>query len=399
MSGKDEAINADKVLSNGKSETEVNLEQTSDVTHLQNSAAPSEQGENVVVITATFADKSAGSQRNGRGKLLPKPKLGYTAVKYIGLLFMTISQIAGFFAVRHILANPVSDGDSLLEFLNVIKNFGVLTMPLLLVAMTSSIINKDEKIGRVVVKNLVCTVLFYIAEVLVFLFYIVPTVNQLIKDFAMMEFDSAQILVDMLGEFSNVNIFIDLFLCSLIYMFFVYKPKRDKIPLALWRLFTLLPVAFIVASFAVNGLVKQGALSVNFYVGALLPHKKIVTYVFFFVTLIFVKYKPQLYSAAKNHRYANYDDYISSNSAAYHHNAFLIFLILILSLIDFGISYIPNIASWGIGNSYFLFAAVPFLLFFDYRREPKRKIAVKLVPLYYLFNYILLAVLYLYCLF
>lgn len=349
-------------------------------------------------------DNAQGNIKNNapRGKKLrfaPKPKINFITVKYIGLMFMTIAQVANFFAVKHILACPLSEGDALLTALDVIKNFGVLTMPLLLIAMTSSIILKDEKIGKVVIKNLILTLVFYVAEVLIFLFYLVPTVNDILLDFAGAELDSAEIMTDMLGEFSNVNVFIDLFLCSLIYLFFVYEPKNNKVPLVVWRLLTLLPVAFIAASFVINGLVKLKLLHVNFYIGALLPHKKIITYVFFFATILFVKFKDRLYTASKKHRYTSFDEYLASDAAARHHNAFLICLIILLSVVDWGLSHIPDISTWGIGSSYFLFAAVPILFWFDYRMEPKHSCSVKLVPLYYLANYALLAVLYLFFLF
>lgn len=327
-------------------------------------------------------------------------KLNFVALKYIGLLFMTISQIGGFLELKYdvfYIGDPLPE--ALFVFFRCLKMTGVLTMPLLLVSMTSSIASADDNIWKIVIKNLALTVVFYIGEILVFVFYIVPTINSLVADLGGVVIDSREMLEEMLGEFSNVNIYIDLFICSLIYLFFVYEPKNAKINLWAWRSLSVIPLAFIVTSFVTNGLIKMGLVHVNFYIGALLPNKKIVTYAFFFLVVAFIKYKGHLFDWLNKNDEISYEDYMNGDKVFRHHNLFLIVLVSVLSLIEFSLSFIPSIGNWGLGSSYFLFLAIPFLLFFNYRAKPKRKLVKSLIPVYYLANYALLFVLYYWFLF
>lgn len=272
-------------------------------------------------------------------------------------------------------------------------------MPLLLISMTSSIIINNERITKVVLINFLLFLLFYIIEILTFVYYVVPTIESLIKDFTGFELNAKELLEEVLGEFSSINIFIDLLLCSLIYLFFVYTPKHIKNRIIFRRLLTIIPVSYIVISFLLNGLAKTNLISINLYLGALLPHKNIITYVFFFITIIFVKYNKKIFYLFNKNKDKTYESYTLENTFLSNYNYFLIILLCLLSIIDFSFSYIPNIKNWGIGNNYYLFVAIPFLFFYNYQKSPKRKIWKQLIPLYSLTNYLLLFLLYCFCLF
>ncbi len=327
------------------------------------------------------------------------PRLSSVAIKYIALFFMTLSQIALFVQLKIEFSAGFGQYEGVLDALDFVKDLGRISMPLLLIAMTSSIVGKrDREIPKAVIQNAAFTLIFYGAELLVIAFYIIPTVNDLIENYTGIITDSSSIVTEYLGEFASINIFIDLFLCSSIYFFLCYEPRFKGKKLIAFRCLASVPIIYILVCFVINGLAKSKIIFLNVYVGALLPHKKIVVYFFFGCILIYNRLRSRIYEKRNRLSERTYEQYRESNRGALNYSLVLSILLGLLSLIDFAFSFIPGITDWGIGKSTFMFLGIPFLLLFDNRRKPKFSKAGKLVPLYYLVNYLILFLLYAYCL-
>ena len=62
-----------------------------------------------------------------------------------------------------------------------------------------------------------------------------------------------------------------------------------------------------------------------------------------------------------------------AKSRALHAAIFLSVCLAVLSLADFGLSFLPYAAKWGLGKSYFAVFCIPFLFFYDDRKPTLKR--------------------------
>ena len=198
------------------------------------------------------------------------------------------------------------------------------------------------------------------------------------------------------GYFSNFNVFIDLFLCCSICYFAIGRPKRIKSRSGriLFRLCILFPLAYIVASFVLGGLIKNGVLSVNIYTGALLPRRGLVNFFVFGAMMAFVACREPLY-----HRFHRggiaYAEYEKTNRYCINYSIVASLIFIVFSVADTLLGRIAGASAFGVGNSLSLIFAVPFLLLHDFTAKPEKRIWSVLIAPIYAFSYLILFVMYL----
>ncbi len=85
---------------------------------------------------------------------------------------MMLSQIALLVQLKIEFSAGFGQYEGVFDALDLVKDLGRISMPLLLVAMTSSIVRKrDREILKAVIRNAAFTLIFYGAELLVIAFY------------------------------------------------------------------------------------------------------------------------------------------------------------------------------------------------------------------------------------
>lgn len=375
-----------------------------------------------------------------RGFITPR------GLRFIALIAMTLSQIAlilvginkamGLVNPEYAQTHPV---------LNIFNLIGNLTFPLLLVSSFAIVFSKPDKIVKSLIINFIVA-----AVTIIFCAFILPGIIlqmvemmpgemiNLIDTDAILDIIaenpnllanipgidissfSPVLTADMLGELTgvlkeidltalvndympvissgltkyilvnyvNINVFWDLSLCSLFYFFITYTPEKIKNgKLFLFRCCSVFPVLYIAGSVFIVGLLKVEMMDMPVWSLALLTNKKLPAYLLFFLIVVFFKYKEVEHLAAKG----NHSSYISSlktNRMSLQFSIYLCICIAVLSLIDFALSGITNLKNWGIGTSYEMVIAIPFILLFSYSKVPKHKWPDAIIPLYYILNYI-----------
>ncbi len=285
------------------------------------------------------------------------------------------------------------------EKLQIYKTLTIVAMPLFLTSIITNITREPEKIKKFLLTYFVMAALFAVAEILLFYFAFVPFVEDLIKYALEIQGETTEeahelstfVLRYAMGYFANINVFLDLFLASLIAFFLLYTPKNaTRKRLILFRSCVILPTLYIVASFILRGLFKLGYFAINIEQSAFLVHRNYLCFIYFAGVVVYQKYRGRLYS--KHNKYMPFEEYKKSTGGLTCYNATLVSFLLALCLVDYLLGLIPGAKAFEIGKSYVLIYGLPVLFLFDSERRGRRMLTnLFSTLLYLLFGVVLFA--------
>lgn len=312
-----------------------------------------------------------------------RPRLSFLALKWVALFLVTLSQLAVWVLSKLPTESPY------LPLFRFLHDLNRLTVPLLFVSLISSIFQKKSELPRTVAQYAVYALLFYGVEIFFFVNLIIPVLGEMLKQLIegytgigtalsqeMVDEIIHEVLYALFAQVSNFNVFMDSFLCGLIFLFVFYTPAwaDTKKKLLVFRYLALLPALYIVASFVLHGLASFGKLRLDIYLGALLPHKRIAYWFFFGGVLGYLKRTERKTGFKKA-------DISSAVIAA---------LLITVSIIDLALSNVAALSKIGFGKSYTMAVGAPLILLFDVRKAPRYPWLSRLIPVYYAANYGLL---------
>ncbi len=183
-----------------------------------------------------------------------------------------------------------------------------------------------------------------------------------------------------MSNFTNMNVFLDLFLASLFAFFVLYTPKNaSKKKLVCFRLGMIFPILYVLASFVIRGLFKMGYFPMNVEQSAFLVHRNYLCFVYFAGVVVYQKYRKALYE--KYNDYMSFDEYKRSTGGLCCYNAMLILFLMILCLVDYLFGLIPNANAFGVGKSYVLMFSLLLIFLFNSERT-EHKLATNVVSLF-----------------
>ena len=160
---------------------------------------------------------------------------------------------------------------------------------------------------------------------------------------------------------STFNIFLEKLVLGSIYLFLFYEPNTCiKKRILILRLFSLIPILFIVVSLIVRALENYKIINLNEYISALLLGPKISVYGYFISTLIVLKYKSLEYNIFDS------DNYIYSG--IFTKIGFKIFGLFGIVELIIGL-FFPELINIGIGRNYLFVLSAPISSIYDYKKQ------------------------------
>ena len=178
------------------------------------------------------------------------------------------------------------------------------------------------------------------------------------------------------------NIFVDLFLCTLVMYFLNARPARffSGRRILLFRLLVLLPTAWETASMVLKILAARGDLTLSLYLYPLLTVKPPMTFVLFIVLAVFHK-TGELRFRRNGYSRGEYAAFLQTNRNSLSFSVFLSLMLVLISAVDWlAVSVLPSDAgagtdpvyrALGFGESRYLFLLALPVLLFSYTRKPK----------------------------
>ena len=289
---------------------------------------------------------------------------------------------------------------------DVISYIAEMSLPFLLMANFARILNNTEGFRKQMLRNGGATAAIILVFTLFFNRYVVGTVGLLLQDpkeaypLVMTSFYG----VNPRGFFA-FNIFVDLFLCTLVMYFMNARPTKifTGKKIYIFRAFTLLPIAYEIVSIILKGRAAAGSITLPSWIFPLLTVKPPMTFLVFVFMAIHIKTRELRYCRhGKTHD--DYQEFLKTNRNAWHFSVYAAIVLFIAGVIDLVIAifllagqagsaealdaimasekaFKNTIAmSIGFGKSMCLMFFAPIVLLFNYTKIPKNKTVGMLIP-------------------
>ena len=207
--------------------------------------------------------------------------------------------------------------------------------------------------------------------------------------------------------FIAFNLFIDLFLCTLVMFFLNVRPKRFFTGKKRYfvRAMAILPVAYEACSIYLKGQAATGKILLPFWTFPLLTVKPPMTFMVFVVLVLYIKQREWRFRRhGKMH--AEYRAFLKTNRNSLQFSIFLAVVLVVAAILDFVIMVFLTASAaveagsaevfagnqaevvrmmtgafaMGFGDAVSLLLVAPLVLLFSYTRIPKNKVFSAVIP-------------------
>ncbi len=288
----------------------------------------------------------------------------------------------------------------------IISYIAELSLPFLLMANFARILNNTDGYKKQLIRNGGAMAAIFLGFMIFFNRYVVGTVGLLLQD---PKEANSLVMTSFYGVntrgFFAFNIFVDLFLCTLVMYFMNARPTKifTGKKIYIFRAFTLLPIAYEVVCILLKGRSAAGSILIPSWLFPLLTVKPPMTFLVFVLLAIHIKTRELRYCRhGKTHE--EYQGFLKTNRNAWHFSVYAAIVLFIAGVIDLILALFllagqagsaealdeimasekalkNTIAmSIGFGKSSCLIFFAPIILLFNYTKIPKSKIVGMLIP-------------------
>lgn len=325
---------------------------------------------------------------------------GYIGLRLIGFGFIVLSQFTIMVFIT-LAATILSQGNTdIFEMINFnilvyLLDLGNVGKPIIMCSLFILVIKKSNNIFKLLIMYAVLAFVFYIGEVVIFEHILFPFMWFILGKYSIpTEFLSSlePMFETYMLSFSNLNVFLDMTLCVLFYIFIWYTPKTmKKKNIKYFRMLVIIPILYIVCSYTISVLSSYKIIQTNsIYISALLVKGSIPSFLIFVSCLIFMRIKRRIYNKRNND--LPFEEFVKTTHYSFSYSVFLAIVLAILSILEFIISFHPGIKAFSFAGNYFLFLAIPFILLCNLNLEPKRTNYRYIVPSWMLVHYSLFVI-------
>lgn len=330
--------------------------------------------------------------------------LSYQHFQMLGWLCIVLSVVLAMLKLGGKLDEGLMKGTAGLQ--NVLKYVTSLSLPFLLIANFSKILNNAEGYKKQLIRNGAAALAIFAVSAGFFSRYVIGATGKLVTD----PEDILPVMTELFratnqSGFVAFNLFIDLFLCTLFMYFLNARPKRvltGKKVLIL-RVLALLPLAWEVTSWIIKWKSAQGSITLPFWVFPLLTVKPPVTFAVFVLLAIHMKTR-ELRFRRHGRSHEEYLAFLQTKRNSMHFSIYLAVALVLAALVDFiiliilmghqagSIETLTNdvetrymefsraAIAVGFGESLPLLFVAPVMLLYSYTRVPKNKMISTLIP-------------------
>ena len=191
-----------------------------------------------------------------------------------------------------------------------------------------------------------------------------------------------------LSEKVQVNVFADLFAFALFHFFMNFTPKKvfKGKTLIIFRLFAILPLAFVFTSYILKILTATKAINMPFYIYPFLTTKSPVVYFVFLIASLWIKNRERWFLKLGATR-EEYQEFLKTRRNSLSLSIHLSLIILTSLIFDLFLFFFAIIHlayrkvpidnsffdilmdTYGVGQSFALLLAIPFILLYSYQRK------------------------------
>ncbi len=285
-----------------------------------------------------------------------------------------------------------------------------LALPFLLIANFAQIMNGQKSYKSLLIKNFCAAAAIWAGYAFLLHRYIVGTVDvindgtvaslDVVTKFMLMLTSSGLLKIGSPGVLA-FNVFVDLFLCTLLMFFLNYKPK--KIFTGKWRYvfraFALLPIAYEVGCIVLKVMASRYQIEVSPYLYPLFTVKPTMTFVLFIVLAFYIKTREWRF-CRHGRTHEEYAAFLHTRKNSWDFSLFLAVALVVVSVLDYVLfiritniemtridaaaaaaaNTTPVAMVMGFGDSIMLWLLAPLVLLFSYTREPRNPAMGMMIP-------------------
>ena len=275
-----------------------------------------------------------------------------------------------------------------------------LSLPFLLIANFAQIMNGQKSYRFLLIKNFCAAGAIWGIYAFFLNRYVIGTID-MINDGTITSLEALCQIMEKAAPTGVLcfNIFVDLFLCTLVMFFLNYKPTRifKGKTRFIFRSFALLPVAYEVGCIVLKVMASRKEISVSPFFYPLFTVKPTMTFVLFIVLALYIKTR-ELRFRRHGKTHEEYKTFLNTNKNSWDFSRFLAIALVVVAIADLAIllmvtaretanmteeamnTYYPTAVIMGFGNSFVLVFLAPLVLLFSYTRKPKSIMVGLLVP-------------------
>lgn len=328
--------------------------------------------------------------------------LSYRSFRILGWICIALSQAAMLLRLEARLDPSMADVLGMpTTVLNLLSN---MALPFLLIANFALILNAGEGYGKQLTRFGGISVAVVTGSVVLYQRYIVGSFAIIMES----RQEAMTFLSDMLHTpsgpgYLSYNLFIDLFLCTLLMFFLNYRPKRlfTGRLLGVFRAFAVLPIAYEIASILLKVLAVEGKVALPLIVFPFLTVKPPMTFLVFVILALFIKNRERIFRKnGKTHE--DYQAFLQTNRNSFQFSRFTAIILAAAGVLDivamFVVSailsrhaaeeaelsmgvFLSHVTALGVGESVLLLLLSPLMLLFSYTRTHKNKTLDTFIPI------------------
>ncbi|MCR5491683.1 MAG: hypothetical protein K6F32_06115 [Bacilli bacterium] len=246
--------------------------------------------------------------------------LSYRAVRIIAWACMVLSQIA-LIMTYNVKLSPASEA-SLSVPIQIFTLLSSFPIPLFMLANFSQIMQGKDKWKQGMIRYGALALGMYVVANLLVFHYGFRTIRSFSGDISF--YDASLIVGVILAGVGRVgysmNVFIDLFLCFLLFFIMNYKPKRvfTGKKVIFFRLLVILPIAYELAAIFIKYKISLGSAFGGFdipsFLFLLLPGKPPFIFIAFVIVVFCLKISERRYYRNPEHTPQSYSKYLTTNA-------------------------------------------------------------------------------------
>ena len=283
-----------------------------------------------------------------------------------------------------------------------------LSLPFLLIANFAQIMNGQKSYRFLLIKNFCAAGAIWGIYAFFLHRYVLGTID-MINDGAITSIEALSQIMEKATSTGvlSFNIFIDLFLCTLVMFFLNVRPKRFFTGKKRYfvRAMAILPVAYEACSIYLKGQAATGKILLPFWTFPLLTVKPPMTFMVFMVLVLYIKQREWRFRR-HGKKHAEYRAFLKTNRNSLQFSIFLAVVLVVAAILDFVIMVfltasaaveassaevfagseaevvrmMAGAMAMGFGDAVSLLFVAPLVLLFSYTRVPKNKMLSAVIP-------------------
>lgn len=285
---------------------------------------------------------------------------------------------------------------------DVLNTFGSLALPLFLIANFSFIMRNHKNIKKILMfYGFAALGMMVVAYGFLFRYYFSIMTRYRSENYELAK-DLIELIINKnINKYVFLNVFIDLFLCSLCFTFLTYQPKKyfQGKKIILFRLLVIIPILYELGCVYIKlHTITSESFMIPWYVFPLLTTKPPMLLLAFLVLTIIIAIRKNIYLKKTNSTEEQYEKFLQTNANSLHFSILTIIVLLFTVIIDvivfaivtdsisqsmgveFELISSPVLKS-GLGQTLPVIFIFPLIFLFSYSKDYKDNIIDKFIPL------------------